>query len=80
MAESAYDPSDDLMSERCRLAHELGAISARLVKDNQDYHDCIEGIMASNQQLRERGIDTVALGISIAQQARAAQHNLRIVQ
>jgi hypothetical protein len=36
--------------------------------------------MASNQQLRERGIDTVALGISIAQQARAAQHNLRIVQ
>jgi hypothetical protein len=47
-----------LLQRRLDLHHDLGRISAALCEAQLEYNACITDILKTNDELRQRGIDT----------------------
>ena len=60
-----------LLQRRLDLHHDLGRISAALCEAQLEYNACITDILKTNDELRQRGIDTSAIE---AQLHHPAQH------
>lgn len=59
-----FDP-ERLLHRRMQLHQELGRISAELCDAQFAYNNCIKDILATNDELRLRGIDTGHLAFEI---------------
>lgn len=54
-------PDEELLKKRLELREALGKASKELVKATDHHRTCIEDILANNEEIRQRGLDTAAL-------------------
>ena len=60
--------NEQLLQRRVDLHHQLGQLSTELCRVQQEYHGCIENILKTGNELRERGVDTSPIDHLIRQQ------------
>jgi hypothetical protein len=52
---------EELVQKRQHYHDNLGRVSIKLAEITADWHMCVQELMATNEELRRRGIDTSSL-------------------